>query len=48
MIEGKFLKNLKCFKEARIIPLFKSGDKTLAENYRPISLLPQISKIFRN
>ena len=31
-------------KIAKIIPLFKKGDKTLLENYRPISILPAISK----
>ena len=33
-------------KIAKIIPLFKKGDKTLLENYRPISILPAISKNF--
>ena len=33
-------------KIAKIIPLFKKGDKTLLENYRPISILPAISEIF--
>ena len=32
-------------KIARIIPLFKSGDKQNVSNYRPISLLPQFPKI---
>ena len=32
-------------KIARIIPLFKSGDKHVFTNYRPVSLLPQFSKI---
>ena len=32
-------------KIARIIPLFKSCDKQNVSNYRPISLLPQFSKI---
>ena len=33
-------------KIARVIPLHKSGSKSNATNYRPISILPTISKIF--
>ena len=33
-------------KIARVIPLNKSGDKSDITNYRPISLLPVLSKIF--
>uniref|UniRef100_A0A8C6SQ40 Reverse transcriptase domain-containing protein n=1 Tax=Neogobius melanostomus TaxID=47308 RepID=A0A8C6SQ40_9GOBI len=32
-------------KVAKVIPLFKAGDKHLFTNYRPVSLLPQFSKI---
>ena len=34
-----------CFKLAQITPLFKGGDKADLGCYRPISLLPSISKI---
>ena len=33
------------WKIARVIPLFTSGNRNMPENYRPISILPAISKI---
>ena len=34
------------FKQAIITQVFKRGDKSLKENYRPVNILPNISKIF--
>lgn len=34
------------WKSARIVPVFKSGDRSDVENYRPISILPTLSKLF--
>ena len=34
-----------CFKLAQVAPLFKGGDRTNLGSYRPISLLPALSKV---
>ena len=39
----QFPENLKL---ANITPVFKKEDKNLAKNYRPVSVLPTLSKIF--
>ena len=36
----------KAFKEARVVPLYKKGGRGEVGNYRPISILPVVSKIF--
>ena len=36
------------FKFANVTPVFKQGSKNLKDNYRPISILPNISKIFEH
>ena len=41
--DGIFRNNLKY---ADVSPIFKTGDTLLKSNYRPISILPVISKIF--
>ena len=39
---GIFPDNMKI---AKVVPLYKSGSKNVFNNYRPVSLLPQFSKI---
>ena len=43
IISGHFLKHLKT---AEIHPIYKTGEKEDPSNYRPISILPTISKSF--
>jgi len=35
-------------KIARVIPIFKDGEEDIFLNYRPISIIPSISKILKN
>ena len=43
LTHGLFLQSLK---RAKMLPIFKSIDKLKIANYRPISLLPVISKVY--
>ena len=43
ILNGKFPDILKI---AKVIPIFKQGSRTLCNNYRPISILPALSKLF--
>ena len=35
-------------KEAIVTPIHKKGERSLKDNYRPVSILPTISKVFEN
>ena len=35
-----------CLKEAEVTPIHKKGKKDKKENYRPVSILPVLSKLF--
>ena len=43
LFTGKFPDKLKV---AKVIPLFKKDDKLVMDNYRPVSLLTSVSKVF--
>ena len=34
------------WKSAKVIPLFKQGERTDLNNYRPISIIPVVAKVF--
>ena len=44
--KNNFQRFSKVWKKANVVPVHKKEDKTLLENYRPISLLPIFGKIF--
>ena len=35
-----------CLKVAKVLPLFKKGDKDNPNNYRPIAILSPVCKVF--
>ena len=36
-----------CWKVSSVVPVFKNvGERSTAKNYRPVSLLPVVSKVF--
>ena len=43
LLNKNFLENLKL---ADVTAIFKKKDKTFVDNYRPVSVLPTVSKIF--
>ena len=43
LINGEFPH---CLKQAEVIPVFKKEEKLDKSNYRPVSILPVISKIY--
>ena len=43
ILDGVFPNELKL---ANVVPIFKKGDSTIKDNYRPISILPSLSKVF--
>lgn len=42
ILNGKFIS---AFKQSKVVPIFKKGSKTNIDNYRPVNLLSNLSKI---
>ena len=42
----RVLKKSHVLKLAKVTPIYKSGDKTECGNYRPISVIPAVTKLF--
>ena len=39
----------RCLKVLSVVPIFKNvGERSTAKNYRPVSLLSVVSKVFKN
>lgn len=48
LINNSIIKGIypSCFKQNKVIPIFKKGSKLDVNNYRPITLIPVLSKIY--
>ena len=35
-----------CMKQADVTPVYKKGNRSVKDNYRPVSIVPNLSKVF--